>query len=302
MIDNKEIKEKKKFSKGKIILLFVLIVILSGAVYAYYSLTKISYIPAQLHIQSGTVLVNGKIVNENLRLKEKDIIETKEGLATVILYESVIVNLDKNTKVSIEDLEKKHPKLNQEKGITWNTFTKLAGVEDYSIKEGSSVASVRATAFELSSGKIITGEGAVDYEIDDKFYIVEEKKVVEKLNGEIKKRDATPQELARIKEYMLSSLDELKYIRQKEIESHPIAVKLIITSLGGTIKEIKGGEVISERELTQEEIYAYLDEADKGNINVDVIVEKIPIKIAFLDKIAELTKKIQEINRRVQEL
>ena len=163
---------QRKMSKKKIIFSIIILIFLISGVYAYYSLFKISYIPAQLHVNSGSVKVNDAFVNGNIKLKQGDIIETIDGLATIILYESVVINLEKNTKISLQDLIKEHPKVKQEGGKTWNTFTKLSGVEDYTISEGNSVASVRATAFELSSGKIITGEGEVDYSVDNSFYIV----------------------------------------------------------------------------------------------------------------------------------
>ena len=293
---------QRKMSKKKIIFSIIILIFLISGVYAYYSLFKISYIPAQLHVNSGSVKVNNEFINGNIKLKQGDIIETIDGLAAIILYESVVINLEKNTKISLQDLIKEHPKVKQEGGKTWNTFTKLSGVEDYTISEGNSVASVRATAFELSSGKIITGEGEVDYSVDNSFYIVEEKKVIEIISGEAVKRDATPEELAKIRIYMERAIQELKYLREKEIDEHPLLVNFVFRFLSGKLQEVKDGEVVSERELTKEELEKYLNDADEGKVDVGIILKEIPVKIASLEKIADITKKIQELNGRLAAL
>ena|SRR3989304_827559 len=117
---------------GKKILLvigIILLVVIIVGVGIYFSITSSNIISAQIHIESGKVLVNGNELVGDSTLKEGDIIETKEdGKATVILYESVIINLDSNTKVTLDSLVKENPRISQEGGETWNKFTKLSGV------------------------------------------------------------------------------------------------------------------------------------------------------------------------------
>ena len=265
----------------------ILALILTGALgFSYYSITHSKTIDAQLHVESGIVKVNGNEVNGNVLLNEGDLIETLDGEATAILFESVIVNIYPNTKITVQELTNKHPKLEQEGGKTWNKFTGLSGVEEYSIKEGNSVASVRATAFELSSGKIITGEGEVEYVIDGKRFTVREGRVVERADGEIIERAATPEELANVKEHMQKSIEELRYLRQLEIEKHPVLAK-----------QLKKKYYVSDMEIKQ-----YLEEADDGMHDVDAMVEKSPVKIESVYKIAEITKAIQMINKDVKQV
>jgi len=77
----------------------------------YMSLVSSKMIKAQLNVEQGSVLVNGESVSgEAIILKQGDIIETSgNGLATVILYESIVINLESGTKINIDDLSKDNP-------------------------------------------------------------------------------------------------------------------------------------------------------------------------------------------------
>lgn len=281
------VKNTKKGFSTVLIAVGIAVVMLIGLLgYGYHDLTSSKMVKAQLHVESGIVKVNGEKVSARVLLDERDLIETTDGLATVILYESVIINLDPNTKVTLEDLIREHPKVGQEGGTTWNKFTGLLGVEEYTIKEGNSVASVRATSFELSASKIIVGEGKVEYAIDGQQFTVTARRVVEKVDGEVIERDATPEELMRVREHMRRSIKELRYLRQLEIEKHPILVN----------------QLKKKYDVSEEEIKQRLEEADNGVYDVDEMVEKSPIKIESAKKVAEITKVIQEINKGIKQL
>ena len=184
--------------KGKIILgIIVAVIIIFGIM--YISLVSSKTIKAQLDIETGTVFVNGEKVIESVVLGKGDSIETfEDGLATIILYESVVVSLEPNTKINIDDLTKEHLQLSQTSGETWNTITKLFGVGDYTIKSGNSVASVRGTSFIFNVEKIIVFSGEIDYKIDNQSFKVLENNVIEKVDGEIKERGLTEEEKRKI--------------------------------------------------------------------------------------------------------
>src|SRR3990167_7093090 len=132
----------KKSKKGLKIFIFIILALAILIAGAYFVLAKSPTVPAQLNVEQGEVLANSQRVQGNVKLKQGDIIETKQGgLATVILYESVVINIEENTKINIDNLIKEHPEVSQESGETWNTFTKLAGVEGYTVKTGNSIAS-----------------------------------------------------------------------------------------------------------------------------------------------------------------
>lgn len=264
-----------------LVLIGILAVVLIAIGIIYFSATRSGTVSAQFHYINGEIYVNQQKVVGDMKLEESDVIETKEsGEASVILYESVIIRLKPNTKISISDLNRENPSIYQESGETWNKFTKLSGVEGYSVGAGSTVASVRGTLFKFGINKIITGEGKVDYEINGQNYEVNENEVVENSNGSVRKRTAEASEISEIKDELQKSIDELKYLRKKEIDKHPIIVNVIKKRFN----------------LTDERIESGLREADLGNTDINELKNKSPVKIESIDKIADITKKITEMN------
>jgi len=279
--------QTKKSRKGLKIFSVTLLVLIAGFIAVYFMFISSSTISAQLHIESGSVFVNSQPVLADMKLSKGDIIETgSDGKATVILYESVIISLEENTQISLDSLTQKHPKVSQEKGETWNTFTKLSGVEDYSIESGNSIASVRATAFGLSENYIIGGEGETRYQTQGQEFLVLAKKVVETTNSQITERDATSQELEKIKANMERTIERLRHLRQLEIDKNPRLYNLIKSQAG----------------YTDEELEQYLLDADDGKVNVDEIAAQSPVKLKSVNKIVGITKEIQKITSQFSEL
>jgi len=275
----------------KLIFTAIPIIIILILIFAFFSITGSKTVKAQLHATQPGITLNGEEVTGNLKLKQGDIIQTKDAVATVILHESVIVNLGPNTKITVADLAADHPKLEQEGGKTWNKFTKLIGVEQYTISEGNSVASVRGTFFEFSEGKVLVSEGEVQVTINGKTYSVTAGKVVEKIqtvdeNGnpteEIVEREVTQEESAEVKEQISKSIEELKYLRDLEIEKHPTTVN--------TYK--------SMYDVTDADIKQALVDADNGEVDIDEAYEQSPVKIESVKRIADITKTIQEMNKQ----
>ena len=270
----------------KILTVILIIIIVAGFI-VYLKFFRSNVVNAQLHIESPEVKVNSIPVSGNIKLKENDIIETSNGLATIILHESILIALDKNTKVSLSDLKNKHPKVFQELGSTWNKFIKISGVEDYTLTTGNTVASIRGTTFGLIKGnapgdwKCLVGENEIDYNIDSKNFILEKNYVVDKVFGKIEKRPATPEELEYIKQKNIRVVTELKYLRQLKIEKLP-----------STIKKKYG---------TDQEIQQKLEEADQGKINIDEVISKFPVNLPLLNEIAEITKEIQILNQELND-
>lgn len=278
--------ETKKPRKKLVIISSGIAVVLALFLIGYFYFTSSSLVPAQIRVESGEVLVNDKIVEGNVKLGEGDVIETRgNSLATVFLYESIVINLEPNTLISIEDLAKDHPEISQQKGGTWNTFTKLFGIESHTIKTGNSVASVRATAFGFREDYILGGYGEVSYQIDGREFLVLSKKVVEKVDGEIIERDATQEEVQRIIQGMERTLKELEYLREREIEKKPFLKPMIKWKTG----------------FSDEEIQSYLQDIDDEKLNVDELVKQVPFEVESIDKIVEITRNIQDIKRRIRE-
>ncbi len=263
---------------GAVLFVFLLLII------TYISLVSSKTIIAQMDVEQGRVLVNGEIVSGTVHLSQEDVIETKEdGLATIILYESIVINLDSNTKIYLDDLAKENPTVSQIQGSVFYQVTNLFGINSYTVKSGNSVASVRGTAFSIEEDKIFVGEGEVEYELDGKRFNVLGGKAVEKINGEVNERDLSPEEKERINQLRERAVEALRNLRQKELEKHPLVLR--------TIKR--------QYQLSDEQIREGFELADKGEINLTDFEDKIPLDLKSVEKVIEITEKIKKLNSRI---
>ncbi|MBI4150945.1 hypothetical protein HY492_02355 [Candidatus Woesearchaeota archaeon] len=261
--------------KKGIIIGVIVLVLLVGLGSAFMVATGSSTVKAQLHVEDGTATVNGKDVSGNTKLSEGDVIAT-DGHATVILYESVLVSLEPGAKVTLDELAKTHPQVSQQEGRSISTFTKLAGVEQYSIKTDSTVASVRGTLFAFEDGYVLTGEGSVSVAFNGEGFTINAGRVIE--DGV--ERDATAEEMASIQSFIQRAIQELRFLRQQELDKHPILVS--------TAKSMYG--------IDDAGINAKLEAADRGEIDIDEAKAQSPLQLDSLDKIADITKAIQQLS------
>ena len=267
---NKKLRKQLLIGVG----VFILIILI-----AFFFINRSPTIAAQLLVERGQVEVNGETVTETTDLSEGDTIETFQSLATVILYESLVINLEQNTKITLTDLLQSHPTVEQESGSTWNKFTGLLGMESYTIESGNTFASVRGTHFLFTEDKVFTEEGSVDYTIGGKNYRVLAGKVVEKINGRINQRDANQNELGLVQQRKQRAVNALQNLRELEMAKHPILFK--------TIKRAYS--------LDNHQVEQIFREADQGLYDVDKTIEASPYQTQSVKKVAAITKKIQEI-------
>lgn len=277
-------KSKAASVKAIVLSIFAVIVILISA-FVYFALIS-SNVQAQLHVESGIVKVNGQDVSGDTILKQGDVIETSSGLGTVILYESILVSLQPNTKVSLADLTKTHPLVRQESGTTWNKFVHLTGIEEFSIKTSTSLATVRGTAFELSESKLVASEGVVDYVVDGQKFEVPAGDVIERKGKVASRRAINAEEVADVKKHFERVITELKDVRSKEINKHNAILDIVKKRYGVDDAQVKAG----------------LEDADKGKVDVDVLASKSPVPSQSVDKVLGITKEIQKINAEIDKL
>jgi len=281
-MENKHYKEKNKNIIKWILIIGAAVVILAYLVSFVVGSETVS---AQLNVESGQVLVNDKEVTGDVLLKNNDVIQTgDDGSASVVLYESIVIDLDPNTKISLQDLTKENPQVSQEYGKTWNKFTKIAGVESYSIKTGNTVASVRGTAFGFEEGKVITEEGEVEYSADKKLFRVKAGRAVERINNEFKERDHNIEERALVKIKAARIIEHLKRVRKAEIRKNPRIFQILIKRTG----------------LSKDDLIQKFNELDNGSAeDVDKLFKDVP-KVKSVDKIIRTTKAIQEVKRELR--
>lgn len=233
------IKAKKQKRIFLLIVACLLLLLLINFVALYYPIFGSSVIQAQLHVESGVVLVNSKAVTGIIRLYQGDIIQTKNGFGTIILYEHIWTGLQNNTTIIIDDLTKAHPQIKQESGTSWTKFVKVLGINGFSVATSNTVASVRATAFEISDNKLITGQGEVEYVIDGRKFIVPAFGVVEKKNGVVQTRTATISEQDNFKMYFERLINELKFFQRiQKSQDKSKEISEFIIKINKNIEEI----------------------------------------------------------------
>jgi len=286
---------------------FLVIVVLA----AYFILGGTSTEPARLIIDSELVQVNFgngfKDVSGEITLKENDIVKTRNGEATIILYDSIIISLSQDTEVEISDLTKKYPKVKQTSGSTWNKFADIVGIENFDVETPTTVATVRGTEFGVKvvdDTTVLVGEGEVDVLSEGRFITLREFEVTtiaervlrtadtsfdasapvafEVSEPEI--REATDAEKREMLEGMTRTLKTLKYIRDDEVFDNTLLVK--------TVEKIAGTD--------EEGIRESLREIDEGIIDDNRLIEDAPVKPPILRKIKSLNDNIKEEQETIE--
>lgn len=249
--------------------------------FAYKSYLSVPIIAGNVR-SANTVLVNGEPVQGTATVKQGDAIETTNGEATVTLYEQIIITLRKNTKITLVDMTARHPRVTQEKGSTLNQLVHRGNTIQYSISENGRTATVLGTTFELSIGKIITVEGTVSYQVGTQTFQVTAGKVVEEKNGILVERAMTAAERSALQPIIDQAIVELRRLRDQEIAKYPTLVN----------------EAKQRFNITDEQIQAGLRAADEGQMSIDEILAKVPIRLPAIDRVAEITKAIQQLKKR----
>jgi hypothetical protein len=280
----------------KIVLIAVAVLIILVIV-GFVSVTGTSTKTAYLKIDSGAVEVDTgsgwRAAEDGMDLSLNDKVRTADGEASVILYESIIIQLEKNTEISIRDLAKDNVAVKQESGTTWNKFTGLSGVKEYEVETPTTVATVRGTEFGVNLSEVIVGEGEVDVESEgQKLRILEGKKAA-LLAGMLTELDLTPEEKQFIIKRLAKNLQILKDLRMAQLQKHGFLLNKIKKMRNLTDEDImKGFEKFDSSNLTEEEVMG----------NTTIMLQKLPFVKKSLDNIIGLNKKIRKQNQLIQKL
>lgn len=162
--------EKSPTNRNKILLIISIIVVICIIVlvwFTFYSNVAKAEATAQLIVESGTVQVKHgdgawTIAENGTTLHQSDSVKTGDNsYASIILFGSSIIRLDSNTEVTLQELiqeiDEKSVKTSQDAGRTWNTVSKISGIDNYEVHTPTTVASVRGTSFDfyiLANGNI----------------------------------------------------------------------------------------------------------------------------------------------------
>lgn len=279
--------EKKKINlKIWIPIAAVVLIIVISAIFLMTSSTTV----AALNIEEGDVQVDtGKgwvAATDGMELSLDDKVRTAEGKAVVVLYESILIELDPNTEIAIEDLSKDHTKIRQSSGSTWNKFAAIAGIQSFEVETPNTVATVRGTDFWVDMESVGVSEGAVDVKMRNKVLKLTagKKAVVEKELPVIK--DINQEEVKQIVEKKKVIVNQLKDLRQKEIEKHSTTYNLVKTLRGWTDDDVK----------------RYLERLDNGEFNENEIRQKIILPAETIEKFAKISREIKQQKEQIEQL
>ena len=161
--DNKEIKSNKKAkskSMRKIFLLIIPIIIIVCIIGFMWFTQTTDVVNAQLIVESGTVQIKhagGSWVSaqNSMLLYQSDSVKTGDNTsASIVLFKSSIIRLDSNTEVTIQEILQQagetSVKIKQDIGRTWNTVSKMSGIDNYEVQTPTAVASVRGTSLDVN--------------------------------------------------------------------------------------------------------------------------------------------------------
>ncbi|KYK20506.1 hypothetical protein AYK24_10125 [Thermoplasmatales archaeon SG8-52-4] len=155
-IEKNKIKQKSIKKKYKLLVSIVIIICIIGFVWLVFNtIFTEDKVKAQLIIESGIVKVkhggSWTIAENGMDLYESDSIRTEDNSsASIILFKSSVIRLDKNSEVTIKELirdEETTVTIQQDSGRTWNAVTKISGIDNYEVQTPTTIASVRGTAF-----------------------------------------------------------------------------------------------------------------------------------------------------------
>ncbi len=153
-----KIESKKSNNKLRLVVSIIIIFCLIGFLWFFLSPNaSASEEKAQIIDIVGTVQISHdgvwKSAENGTYLFESDSVKTgSNSSATIVLFKSSIIRLDSNTEVIIKEIleeEETSITIGQEAGRTWNTISKISGIDNYDVQTPTTVASVRGTTFDV---------------------------------------------------------------------------------------------------------------------------------------------------------
>jgi len=275
--------------KGGIILIVaaVVIAIVAGA---FFYLTGSPETVAYLNIESGKVEVDighgWQGASDQMELRKDCSVRTlDDGEASIVFFESDIMELSPNTEVSIAQLVASQIKVNQKTGSTWNRVSKLTGTREYTVETPNSVATVRGTGFGVNvsseGDEIVVDEGTVDCGVKGgTLKQIAQYRTCMIKNNQLTEGEATREQLVFMKKRINFQIMILKRMQLKEINKKRFILNI----------------VKKRYNLSDENIRQFFEDVNSGKKNLDEVKKKIPVRLKLFDKLERITRKIVELN------
>jgi hypothetical protein len=262
-------------------------VILLIAVSGIFLMTSSTTVAA-LNIEEGNVQVDvGKgwvAAMDGMELSREDKVKTLDGKAVLVLYESILIEMDENTEISIEQLSKENTKIRQESGSTWNKFAAIAGIQSFEVETPTTVATVRGTDFWVDMNSVGVAEGLVDVKMAGKKMQVKPNFKATRDGTNVIPFDQKDIQRAIIKKEKM--VQHLQNLRQKEIEKHKATYNLV--------KKLKG--------WTDEDVNRYMTRLDNGEFDENQIRQRSILPAKSIDKFAKISSEIKRQKADVNKL
>ncbi|MEM4336895.1 MAG: FecR family protein [Candidatus Woesearchaeota archaeon] len=281
--------KKSKFIIAAVVTSVILILL--GAYYITSSPETIAY----LNIEKGKVEFNSgngwQIAQDQMKLKENYAIRTLEdGQASVIFYESEILELQPNTEINLTQISKQNIEIEQKKGESWSRVSKLTGTKQYEIKTPNSVATVRGTGFGVfisqESDELLVDEGVVECSFPNKTNTIQtrEFKICKISRDKVIEEEITKEHLILIRQKVEKSIILLKTIQLREIKKNKVLLRII-----------KG-----RYNATDEDVVNFIEDINTGEIDLEKVKQKIPFRARPIEKIIMISEKINALNKRLE--
>jgi len=268
-----------------LIVIVALLVVIGGGLYFLLSSPTVS---AQLMIESGNIQVDlgsgFQAASDGMLLSVKDRVKNVDGEASIILHESVVIELDPGTEIVIDDLNKEHLKLNQPSGQTWNKFTKIAGVGTLEIATPVTVATVRGTFFGLTANKLMLGEGRVDARVGSNTVTLSGRQKMEAVDGVPETSALTEDELNTLHSHGQKMVMWLRRVREAEILKNDFALSMVEKRYG----------------MSKKDVFDKLLALDGNDEDLDQLFDQAPMKTPALKKIQKLTEEIRRVKKEAE--
>lgn len=152
-------KAKSKSMKKRFVLIISVIAIIGIIGFVWFTLSP-DVAKAQLIIESGTVQIKHEggswtSAQNGTLLYQSDTVKTGNNtFASIVLFKSSIIRLDSNTEVMLQEILQQagetSVKIKQDVGRTWNTISKMSGIDNYEVQTPTAVASVRGTSLDVN--------------------------------------------------------------------------------------------------------------------------------------------------------
>ena len=275
--------------KLKAIIALVLIILIF--VILYFTITAKAATIAYLNIENGTVEVDkgeGWIkATDEMELNLFDRIRTLNGEAVIILYESILINLEPNTEVALKEISEEYIRVKQYSGVTWNKFTDIIGINELTIETPETVATVRGTEFGVTMDEVIVAEGIVDVQKGDENIEVKAGAKAKIIQGKLKKLNLTQKEKQRIVVKMRKTVKRFERIdrkiaqRQNFIRKQIIALKEKKMPLEKRMQQIPKEKLkarIEKQKQTLQKKIALMNEVKQREKPQERIRENLPDK------------------------